>query len=118
MERSIPITGPKWDLLGRKDSKPISPKLVVIDPEKRSLNDRLSCESEVATVRGVGQQTTLPVPEVFGHGSGGEKGLGTPCMFLEYINGRPYSFPFDKRDSSTGSNIEEKTHEQLATFDW
>ncbi|KAG9252587.1 kinase-like domain-containing protein [Emericellopsis atlantica] len=76
---TFPSDGRKWVV-----RFPIGP--VLHDPWQK-------IQSEIATLRYVKRNTTIPVPEVYGYGSGGSHNTnnptGRPYLILEYIPGRP-----------------------------
>jgi len=85
-------------------------------PEKREI-ERKMLESELATMRFIKERTSIPVPTVFDFDLGYDNPLGTPYMFMEYMPGKPFPFPFD---TPTRGEIKdedlEKIHNQLVAF--
>jgi hypothetical protein len=49
--------------------------------------DSINTDSEVATMLYLAQHTSLPVPKVYGHKSDSTNPVGTPYIFLQFIQG-------------------------------
>ncbi|KAK1768680.1 hypothetical protein QBC33DRAFT_610062 [Phialemonium atrogriseum] len=52
--------------------------------------DRTSMLSEIATMRIIQQQTTIPIPRVFDFDTFADQPFGYPYVFIEYLGGRPF----------------------------
>jgi isoamyl acetate esterase len=60
---------------------------VPADPPDLEMSNRYM-KSEVATLKKVREQTTVPVPRVFAHSSSRSGGFGFPYMLMEFLPGR------------------------------
>ena len=92
-------------------------KTAVTDHTTRITNQMLLFESEVATMQFVKENTQIPVPKVYGYDSTYANALGTPYIFMEYIAGKPYPFPFSGERPIKDDELI-KIHTQLTTFAW
>ena len=92
-------------------------KSAVTDSAERHTNQRLLYESEVATMRFVREKTQIPVPKVYAYDSTYSNALGTPYIFMEYIAGEPYPFPFNRQRLIKDEDLS-KIHAQLTGFSW
>jgi hypothetical protein len=92
-------------------------KSAVTDHTQRIANQLLLFESEVATMQFVKENTQIPVPEVYEYDATYTNALGTPYIFMEYISGKPYPFPFNKQRLIKDEELL-KIHAQLTTFAW
>lgn len=90
-------------------------KSTVADPQARRDIEQIQFESEVATMRYVKQHTTISVPEVYNYNATYDNILGVPYMFMEYIQGKPYPYPFSQRGIIRDLDIL-KIHLQLVNF--
>lgn len=92
-------------------------KSTATDPPVRRDIKRIQFESEVATMRYVKQHTSIPVPEVYSFDATDDNTLGVPYMFMEYIQGKPYPYPFSQRGIVRDVELL-KVHLQLVHFTW
>ena len=92
-------------------------KSAVTDSTQRNANQRLLFESEVATMHFVREKTQIPVPKVYAYDSTYSNALGTPYIFMEYVAGKPYPFPFDGQRVVKDEDLL-KIHAQLTQFSW
>ena len=65
----------------------------------------------------VKENTQIPVPKVYGYDFTYRDALGTSYIFIEYIAGKPCSFPFSGQRPVKDDDLL-KTHTQLTTFAW
>ncbi|KAL2072903.1 hypothetical protein VTL71DRAFT_12246 [Oculimacula yallundae] len=92
-------------------------KTAVTDHKTRITNQTLLFESEVATMQFVKENTQIPVPQVYGYDFTYANALGTPYIFMEYIAGKPYPFPFSGERPIKDDDLI-KIHTQLTNFAW
>ena len=92
-------------------------KTAVTDHTTRIKNQMLLFESEVATMQFVKENTQIPVPKVYGYDLTYANVLGTPYIFMEYIAGKPYPFPFSGQRPIKDDDLV-KIHTQLTNFAW
>ena len=92
-------------------------KPVVTDSTQRDTNQRLLFESEVATMQFVRQKTQIPVPKVYAYDCTYSNALGTPYIFMEYMAGKPYPFPFNGKRLIKDEDLS-NIHAQLTEFSW
>ena len=92
-------------------------KSAVVEEAERVANERMLLESEIATMIFVKEKTQIPVPKVYGYDVTYRNALGTPYIFMEYIPGKPYPFPFS--ESGVAKEYElAKIHLQLTYLVW
>ncbi|KAI1178525.1 hypothetical protein F4777DRAFT_576056 [Nemania sp. FL0916] len=96
---------------------PLYNKTAVTDYTTRMANQSLLFESEVATMQFVRENTQIPVPKVYGYDFTYENVLGTPYIFMEYIAGKAYPFPFSEQRRIKDEDLI-KIHTQLTNFAW
>ncbi len=92
-------------------------KAAVMDHTTRITNQMLLFESEVATMQFLKENTQIPVPEVYGYDFAYANVLGTPYIFMEYIAGKPYPFPFSAQRPIKDDDLI-KIDTQLTSFAW
>ncbi|KAI0518300.1 hypothetical protein F5B22DRAFT_645065 [Xylaria bambusicola] len=92
-------------------------KTAVTDHATRMTNQMLLFESEVATMQFVRENTQIPVPKVYGYDFTYKNVLGTPYIFMEYIAGKPYPFPFSEKGRIKDADLI-KIQTQLTNFAW
>ncbi|KAI9655636.1 MAG: hypothetical protein M1831_004788 [Alyxoria varia] len=92
-------------------------KSAIQDQTQRHVNQSLLFESEVASMRFIKEKTKIPVPAVYGYDTTHNNALGTPYIFMEFIPGKPYPFPFDARGPVKDRQLL-KIHAQLTNFAW
>ncbi|KAI0117880.1 hypothetical protein GGR51DRAFT_500433 [Nemania sp. FL0031] len=95
----------------------LNTKTAVTNHTTRMANQMLLFESEVATMQFVRDSTQIPVPEVYGYDLTYENELGTPYIFMEYIAGKAYPFPFSEQRRIKDDDLI-KIHAQLTNFAW
>jgi len=54
-------------------------------------------ECEIATMQLIASKTQVPVPRGFGYDLGPNNGIGSPCMFMEMVEGETLENPIRKR---------------------
>lgn len=92
-------------------------KTAVTDHTTRITNQKLLFESEVATMQFIRENTQIPVPKVYGYDFTYTNVLGTPYIFMEYIAGKAYPFPFSEQRPIKDDDLV-KIHTQLTSFAW
>ena len=92
-------------------------KSTMADSTQRNANQRLLFESEVATMHFVREKTQIPVPKVYAYDCTYSNVLGTPYIFMEYIAGKPYPFPFSGQRLIRDEDLS-IIHAQLTEFSW
>lgn len=96
---------------------PLVQNSTATDAQARREIERIQFESEVATMRYVKKHTRIPVPEVYSFDATNENILGVPYMFMEYIQGKPYPYPFNQRGIIRDLDLL-KIHLQLVNYTW
>ncbi|KAJ5689501.1 hypothetical protein N7462_003893 [Penicillium macrosclerotiorum] len=96
---------------------PLNIKPTDPDYTQRVANRLFLLESEVATMIFVKENTQIPVPGVYEYDLTYTNALGTPYIFMEYIPGKPYPFPFNDQRRIKDRDLLE-IHRQLTKFAW
>jgi hypothetical protein len=94
---------------------PLVQRSTETDPDVRALHERLSLESEVATMQYVRANTKIPVPELYAYDLDPGNKLGTSYMLMECLAGKPFPHPFVKHGFISDADIV-KIHSQLVNI--
>ena len=96
---------------------PLVQKSTMTELQARREIERIQFESEVATMQYVKKHTRIPVPEIHYFDATYDNVLGVPYMFMEFIQGKPYPFPFNQRGIIRDLDLL-KIHLQLINSTW
>ncbi|OCK76267.1 hypothetical protein K432DRAFT_428848 [Lepidopterella palustris CBS 459.81] len=92
-------------------------KSAFADERKRFSNVRLFLESGIATMMFAKRQMKIPVTEAYGFNTTCTNHLGGPYIFIEYVSGQTYPFPFSHRGAICELELR-KIYSQLTNFVW
>jgi hypothetical protein len=89
-------------------------KSVKADKALREQYQGIHLESETATMIYIKRKTKMPVPDIYTYALDRKNTLGTPCIMMECINGRPFPPLFDQREGMSDNDIH-KVHNELVS---